>query len=267
VAGIAGEISATERGIRRPGTDDASLRGLGERQQRAYRALAGRSEWDEQVAAALPPDVAVPFWFNVAARRAVQDHSAARAPVDPPPTVPAWTIVEPLPVDVLRNFYQEAEDLTGVPWEYLAAIHLVETRMGRIVGASAAGAIGPMQFLPSTWAECCAGDPLDAHDAIVGAAQYLRSRGAPADLRSALYAYNPNEGYVGAVSAYAANLAADERALLGYHGWEVYVTTTAGSIRLPVGYSEPAPIDAAAYLASVPPAADGAEFSLTGRAG
>jgi membrane-bound lytic murein transglycosylase B len=47
--------------------------------------------------------------------------------------------------------YQAAEAKLAVSWEYLAAIHLVETGLGRIRGTSSAGAQGPMQFLPSTW--------------------------------------------------------------------------------------------------------------------
>jgi membrane-bound lytic murein transglycosylase B len=69
-----------------------------------------------------------------------------------------------------------------VPWYFLASINLVETRMGRIHGLSTAGAQGPMQFLPSTWAACCTGDIEDAHDAIVGAATYLKMR--PDDMDS-----------------------------------------------------------------------------------
>jgi hypothetical protein len=49
-----------------------------------------------------------------------------------------------------------------VPWEFLAAIHLVETRMGRIRGTSSAGSQGPMQFLPSTWKRCGRGGDIQA---------------------------------------------------------------------------------------------------------
>jgi hypothetical protein len=109
-----------------------------------------------------------------------------------------------------------------------------------------------MQFLPSTWATCCEGDPTVAGDAILGAARYLAQEGAPADMQAALYGYNPNAGYVGAVTAYAQNMIADERAYFGYHGWEVYFTTSVGAVRLPVGYSQSAPIDVLTYLRDHP---------------
>ena len=124
--------------------------------------------------------------------------------------------------------------------------------MGRVAGVSSAGAVGPMQFLPATWAACCEGDPLVARDAIMGAARYLVARGAPADMQAALNGYNPNSAYVGAVTAYAQNMMADERAYLGYHGWQVFVGTSAGTVRLPVGYSSPTEVDAAAYVRTHP---------------
>ena len=70
---------------------------------------------------------------------------------------------------------------SGCPWRYLAAIHLVETGTGRIRGTSAAGAQGPMQFLPATWeAYGGGGDINDTRDAIHGAARYLAANRAPA---------------------------------------------------------------------------------------
>jgi hypothetical protein len=106
-----------------------------------------------------------------------------------------------------------------------------------------------MQFLPSTFAACCQGDLRDPHDAIVGAAVYLRSNGAPADMARALFRYNNSSRYVQAVTAYATTMLGDERAYLGYHAWEVYVATSAGTIRLPVGYDEPVPVPAVDWLA------------------
>jgi hypothetical protein len=86
----------------------------------------------------------------------------------------------------------------------------------------------------------------------MGAARYLAKQGAPSDMGRALYGYNPNAGYVGAVTAYARNIMENPRALFGYHGWEVYVSTSVGNIRLPVGYRQSAPMPAANYLAAHP---------------
>jgi len=112
--------------------------------------------------------------------------------------------------------------------------------------------VGPMQFLPATWAKCCTGDPTVTRDAIMGAARFLVLHGAPGDMQAALYAYNPNSGYVGTVTAYAQNMLTDERAYLGYHGWQVFYVSSAGAVRLPVGYSATAPIDVTVYLRDHP---------------
>lgn len=251
---IAAELTVVERGLRDPAATSADLDGLGRRQQAAFRRLADHPEWDATVVGLVAAEHRAAVQLTIDARRAVAAHAAGRPATPPPSTLPAWTIVDPLPADELLALYREAELLTGVPWAYLAAINFVETRVGRIVGASPDGAIGPMQFLPTTWAECCTGDPTVERDAIIGAAVYLRANGAPADMLGALDAYNPNAGYVGAVDAYARNLLTDERAFHGYHGWEVYVPTSAGTVRLPVGYSSDVPLDAAGYLADHPEA-------------
>lgn len=249
---IAAEITAAERGIRDTSLPVESVAELGRRQQRAYQVLARNTDLQDAVTALIPGDVATAYGFNVAARQAVVDHAAGQPPSEPPPTLPAWTILEPRPIDELLADYREAEVATGVPWEFLAAINLVETRMGRISGESSAGARGPMQFLPTTWAACCVGDIDDAHDAILGAATYLVGKGAPDDMDGALHGYNPNDGYVGAVTAYASNLMADPLAYRGYHAWEVYVASSAGTVHLPVGYTSTVPVDAIGYLRAHP---------------
>jgi hypothetical protein len=249
---LAAELSAVEAGIRVPDVSAAELDALGRRQQLAYRAVNRHPEWHADLTASVDPVAQVPLSFHLAARQAQVDHAAGKPPGDPILVLPAWTIVDPLPAEELLGYYREAEAATGVPWHYLAAINFQETRMGRIVGVSSAGAVGPMQFLPSTWAGCCEGDPTVARDAIMGAARYLVLRGAPADMQAALNGYNPNAGYVGAVTAYAMNMQAEERAYLGYHGWQVFFGTSEGTVRLPVGYSQTAEVDAAAYLRDHP---------------
>jgi membrane-bound lytic murein transglycosylase B len=63
-----------------------------------------------------------------------------------------------------------------------------ESKFGRVVSASSAGAQGPMQFIPSTWAAYgLGGDVHDPHDAILGAANYVHASGAPGNYRVALF--------------------------------------------------------------------------------
>ena len=249
---LAAELSTVEAGIRDPGVDATQLDALGRRQQLAYRMVNRRPEWHAELTTLVDPVALGPLQHHLAARQAQVDHAAGKPPSDPSTELPAWTIVDPPPADELLGYYREAEAATGVPWQYLAAIHFQETRMGRIVGVSSAGAVGPMQFLPSTWAECCEGDPTVERDAILGAATYLVDRGAPADMQAALNGYNPNAGYVGAVSAYAQNMIDDERAYLGYHGWQVFYGSSAGTVRLPVGYSSEVPVPADVYVREHP---------------
>jgi len=85
----------------------------------------------------------------------------------------------------------------------LAAIHKVESDFGRNMGPSSAGAIGQMQFEPSTWRSYGVDanrdgrkDPYDARDAIFSAANYLRASGAPGSWSAAIFAYNHAAWYV-----------------------------------------------------------------------
>src|SRR5690606_26493401 len=148
----------------------------------------------------------------------------------------------------------EAEAATGIGWEYLAAINLVETAFGRIRGLSVAGAQGPMQFLPSTWNErgIGAGDIDDPHDAIQAAARYLVRRGGPADMALALLGYNNSPNYVRAVTLYADILRRDDRALAVFHEWEVHYLSAAGDLWLPVGYRELTAVPVTDYLDRAP---------------
>ena len=222
-----------ERALRTDGTDPARRLSLGWEQQLAYGALSQHTDWYDAVLGAIPADLRVAVAANHDA--AVQLTSPDLGPV--PAEAPDWTIRTPPPAAVLRGYYDEAHASSGIPWQYLAAIHFVETRMGRIHGNSAAGAQGPMQFLPSTWAVYGGGGDIDDdHDAILAAARYLAARGGPSDMARALYAYNPSTHYVAAISSYAGVLLADARAYDGYYAWQVYVTTTSGTTWLPEGW-------------------------------
>jgi hypothetical protein len=139
----------------------------------------------------------------------------------------------PLPPDVLLGHYREAARRFGVHWEMLAAVNFLETKFGRVVSNSWAGAQGPMQFIPSTWAAYgMGGDIRDPRDAIHGAANYLAANGAPGEPRRALWAYNPVAYYVEAVLAYERMLRRDPRLYYALHGWQVFVRTSRGAVQL-----------------------------------
>lgn len=227
---LAGALVAAERALADPGTGDTHARGWAWVQQQAYRDVAANPSWRQEVRAALPDDLHEPFDANVAAGAALRELTKPRT------ELPDWRIVPPPPAEELRSHYAAASDEFGVDWTILAAIHLVETRMGRIRGVSTAGAKGPMQFLPSTWSAYGEGDIEDPRDAIRAAARYLVAHGAPKDMRGALWAYNHSNLYVDAVLAYAGVMRADERAYLGYYHWRVYYRTVNGDVILDEGY-------------------------------
>lgn len=204
------------------------------RQQVAYRAIAAHPEWDADVHARVPQRLHAALDANVEAARQL------RALTKPRPTLPPWHIVAPASRDELLADYHAADKATGVPWAYLAAIHLVETRMGRIRGDSTAGARGPMQFLPSTWAAYGNGGDIESnHDAIFTAARYLKANGAPADMAKAIWNYNHSDRYVQAVTLYAQRMLADPAAYAAYWHWDVYYRLASGDVLLPVGWTGP----------------------------
>jgi hypothetical protein len=196
-------------------------------EQRIYRWLAERPAVADGVIDRLARRIAVEAGRNVAATHALFEHFGAVS------TPPDFRIRRPEPADVLRSYFLAAERRFGIDWEVLAAVMLIETRMGRIRSASSAGAQGPMQFLPSTWeAYGMGGDINDPEDAIMGAANYLRASGAPEDYRRALYAYNPVDAYVNAVRWYARTMMRFPDAYYAYYNWQVYVRTVDGDVRL-----------------------------------
>jgi hypothetical protein len=106
----------------------------------------------------------------------------------------------------LLPIYQAAGIEYQVPWQVLAAINEIETDYGRNLSVSSAGAVGWMQFLPSTWKEWGVdatgdgvADPYNPVDAIFSAARYLHAAGASTNLSNAIFAYNHADWYVQSV--------------------------------------------------------------------
>ncbi|HVF74880.1 MAG TPA: transglycosylase SLT domain-containing protein [Acidimicrobiales bacterium] len=230
-AGLAAQVAAAEAAVRDPATPPAALERAAHEAQVAYRAVAEKPEWLDQVAAAVPAELRATVRANVTAGIEL------RALTKPRTALPPWEIVAPAPADELLGYYREAERQVGVPWQYLAAIHLSETRMGRIRGTSSAGAQGPMQFMPATWEQYGQGGDINSNrDAILAAARLLKRNGAPDNMANALFNYNRSQRYVRAVTAYAEQMKANERAYYGYYHWQVYYRLVEGDRHLPVGY-------------------------------
>ena len=249
-AELASLLAAVEEALRNPTTPDADLPDLGHQQQVSYRVLSTDTPRADQVLKALPNRWRSIAQRHLAARREFVRMSRGRGPT----TLPAWRIIQPEPADNLLAYYRKAEAATGIDWEVLAAVNLVETGMGRIDGVSVANAQGPMQFLPTTWAEpgIGAGDIRDPHDAIQAAARYLVRRGGLNNIRRGLWGYNNSDYYGRAVMLYASLMKEDPQAYIGLYHWEIHFNAADGDLWLPVGYSQNQPISVKTYINNNP---------------
>jgi murein DD-endopeptidase MepM/ murein hydrolase activator NlpD len=108
-----------------------------------------------------------------------------------------------VPLSTLHVLWQQAGSVYGIPWQVLASINKIESNFGQNMGPSSAGAVGWMQFMPSTWLRWGVdadgdgiADPWNASDAIYAAARYLAAAGGQTDIARGVFAYNHADWYV-----------------------------------------------------------------------
>jgi soluble lytic murein transglycosylase-like protein len=196
-------------------------------EQRIYRELMRNPRLTHAVLARLPEDL------RTRARLTTGAMATLIAGVRPLPSAAGFRTGPPEPPGALLADFHEAEQRYGVPWEVLAAVMYVESKFGRARSDSSAGAQGPMQFLPSTWAAYgLGGDVDDPHDAILGAANFLHANGAPGDVRRALFAYNHSDRYVNGVLLLAERLRREPASFTALYAWQVFVVTVDGDVRI-----------------------------------
>jgi plastocyanin len=233
-AELAAQLEQAQAVIDTPSSSSDEISAVGRLEQLIYRRLAVHPDLRDPTYALLSGDVAT--------TRAVVDAvaeliSAAR----PQPAFPDWTVSPGAPATTLLSFYQEGERETGIPWQYLAAINLLETRFGRIHVPATAPAQGPMQFLAGTWATYGQGNIDDDRDAILAAARLLSANGGPTHMASALRSYNSQSAWNAAVQAFAHQMMQDPRTYDALYGWQVIYPKGDGAFIIPIGYPHARP--------------------------
>ncbi len=130
--------------------------------------------------------------------------------------IPSVTATDDIPPAMLTLYQEAATTCPGLPWTVLAAIGTVESDNGQSTlpgvhsGANSAGAEGPMQFEPATFAAydepvppggAKPPSPYDAVDAVYAAARDLCANGATdgTNLSAAIFDYNHSDTYVSEV--------------------------------------------------------------------
>jgi cell wall-associated NlpC family hydrolase len=134
---------------------------------------------------------------------------------------PGTLALSDIPPAYLALYMAAAQTCPGLPWGVLAGIGKAESDHGRSTapgvhsGANYAGAEGPMQFEPATFAQYAVDgnhdgtlSVYDPADAIYTAAAMLCADGAAsgtqAGIRQAVFSYNHSQAYVTAVLSWAA---------------------------------------------------------------
>lgn len=248
---VASLLDAIESVIRDPAVPLEQLSSVAHQQQVIYRILSRDPSRIKAVRKELPHRWQWVFDQHIAARREFLAMHRRQAAVN----VPAWRIHAPAPEQHLLKAYRSAARATGIPWTVLAAVNLVETGMGRIDGVSVANAQGPMQFLPTTWAEPGigqGGDIRNPWDAIHAAGRYLVRRGGLTNIRRGLWGYNNSNHYGEAVLRYAALLDRHPLAYRGLYHWQIHYASAAGDLWLHEGYARTRPVSALQHVREFP---------------
>ncbi len=149
--------------------------------------------------------------FGAGGSPTIANPTTTIAPFGPAPIgVPNFVIDSFEIPPFLLPIYQACGTEYGIPWEVLASINKIETGFGTNLNLSSAGAVGWMQFLPSSWEMYGVDangdgrkDPYNPVDAICAAASYLKAAGGDKDLYKAIFAYNHADWYVQEVLLYA----------------------------------------------------------------
>jgi membrane-bound lytic murein transglycosylase B len=196
-------------------------------EQRLYRLLARDAKLGNATLPLLLPRL------RTTARDLLAAHRELYRLTPPLPSRARIRVGPAAPASTLLAYYREAERRFHVSWDVLAAVNFVESKFGKLRNASAAGAQGPMQFMPATWSRYgLGGNVHDAHDAILGAANYLHASGAPRKMTRALHAYNPSPSYVDAVLRYARTMRDDRAMFYELYNWQVFLKTPHGERRV-----------------------------------
>src|SRR5207342_2165969 len=194
----------------RAGTGGGRARGRGAHARAADRGLSGRMK---RLAAAFSLALVLASGARADTFRIVPNAPAGSGslPSAVEPNAPGSIsfsrakprFAESLTYPQLLALWQRAGASYGIPWPVLAAINKVESNFGRNMGPSSAGAIGWMQFMPSTWERWGVdangdgvADPWNAEDAVTAAARYLAATGGQTDIASAVFSYNHAQWYV-----------------------------------------------------------------------
>jgi cell wall-associated NlpC family hydrolase len=176
-----------------------------------------------RIAAAGAAVVAVPLVIILLAAASLSASSQAAGDADLADAPTALAVAD-IPPNYLALYMAAAQTCPGLPWSVLAGIGKVESNHGRSTlpgvhsGANSAGAEGPMQFLPATFALYAVNadpeallTPYDPADAIYTAARMLCADGArggtQAGIQQAIFDYNHADWYVTDVLAWAARYA------------------------------------------------------------